>query len=61
MKSNTQYEGGAATSKSKKVSKFNLIEQRKDMKRFRRKLATIGLIVKEVGGDGNCLFRSVAD
>jgi OTU domain-containing protein 3 len=40
---------------------FNVIETKKDLKRFKRKLESIGLVVKQVGGDGNCLFRSVAD
>jgi OTU domain-containing protein 3 len=60
----TIYEGGAAkkrVQRGKKVSKFNIIEQKKDLRRFKKKLGSIGLIVKQVGGDGNCLFRAVAD
>ena len=28
---------------------------------FKKKLGSLGLVVHEVGGDGNCLFRAVAD
>lgn len=32
-----------------------------DEKRFHTELASKGLFIKEVGGDGNCLFRAVSD
>lgn len=54
----TNYEGG---SKNKKTELFNKIQKRKDYKRFDRSLRQVGLRVNIVKGDGNCLFRSIAD
>ena len=34
---------------------------RKDLEQFRVRLAEIGLSVREIAGDGNCLFRAIAD
>jgi OTU domain-containing protein 3 len=32
-----------------------------DLVKFRIQLAEYGLKLKEIGGDGNCLFRSISD
>ena len=47
--------------KSKKISIFDKIQTKKDLKKFKKKIFFIGLVVNPVGGDGNCLFRSIAD
>ena len=63
----TMYYGGGSqkTSKSKKKKEkesiFNKFQKKKDMKRFKKELRKMCLVVREVGGDGNCLFRSIAD
>ncbi len=36
-------------------------EWKVDLMKFRQQLADFGVAIKEVGGDGNCLFRSLAD
>ena len=32
-----------------------------DMRKFRTQLSEYKLVVKEMDGDGNCLFRAIAD
>jgi hypothetical protein len=32
-----------------------------DLVKFRVQLASFGLKLKEIGGDGNCLFRALSD
>eukprot|EP00347_Sterkiella_histriomuscorum_P016120 403354413 len=42
-------------------NKFNKAKHESNMSKFRLQLVQYGLKVKEMGGDGNCLFRSIAD
>jgi hypothetical protein len=36
-------------------------QSKQDMENFRSQLTSLGLRINEVGGDGNCFFRSVCD
>lgn len=58
---------GGATGNPKKAQKndkqlsFNKINKKKDNYRFKRKFKRQGLKINTVTGDGNCLFRAIAD
>ena len=47
--------------KKKQRKKQDEMKYLDDMKRFREELIQYGLTIIEVGGDGNCLFRSISD
>jgi len=45
----------------KKTNKENRNKWKNNVKEFNEQLNQLGLTIREMGGDGNCLFRSVAD
>jgi len=47
--------------KERKRRKYNDAEWKKDFEKFEVQLAKLALKIKDVAGDGNCLFRAVAD
>jgi OTU domain-containing protein 3 len=40
---------------------MNMMQYEEDLSKFREQLAPFGLKVKEMGADGNCFFRAIAD
>ncbi len=54
------YEGGGK-SKSSIEKVYDKILVKKDINRFNKSLGQNRLELFKMGGDGNCLFRSVAD
>ena len=47
--------------KKKAKNKMDQLLYEEDIKKFKEQLSPLCLKVKEMGGDGNCFFRAIAD
>ncbi len=58
---NKQEERKTKRSLKKQRVARDMAKYEQDLVKFRIQLAEYGLKLKEIGGDGNCLFRSISD